>query len=180
MVFYIIDVYCVSFYIDTYFVINYALIYSSKFWQHLNHGQEKRSNRQNPGPSERTSQDQNFANNQLKGTVTTSFDAKLSDINKFVKRVQLHHWYIRLITSTADGSRTSLRAWCHTSGRGLTISNVTSPRLNWIIRIVRKARLWKKWAHKSFRSKLMNCTLDLHSRFVFTSCVQVTCFIDYM
>ena len=85
VVFYIIDVYCESFYIDTYFMITYALIYSSKFWQHLNHGQEKRSNRQNPGPSERTSQDQNFANNQLKGTVTTSFDAKLSDINKFVK-----------------------------------------------------------------------------------------------
>ena len=68
-------------------------------------GKKKRgSNRQNPGPSERTSQDQNFAqavktlfriiqcihhfaiaNNQLNGTVTKSFEAKLSDLNKFVK-----------------------------------------------------------------------------------------------
>ena len=62
------------------------------------------SNRQNPRPSERISDDQNFAqavktlfriiqrihhfaiaNNQLNGIVTKSFEAKLADLNKFVK-----------------------------------------------------------------------------------------------
>ena len=64
------------------------------------------SNRQNPRLSERISNDQNFAqvvktlyriiqyihhfaiaNSPFNGTVTKSFEAKLTDLNKFVKHV---------------------------------------------------------------------------------------------
>ena len=38
---FIIDIYYFSLYIDKYFVITYAVIYWSKFWQLSNHGQEK-------------------------------------------------------------------------------------------------------------------------------------------
>ena len=68
-------------------------------------GKKKRaSNRQNPKSPERTSADQNFAQtvkapfrltqcihhfviaiNQLNGTVSKRFDAKLTDLNRFVK-----------------------------------------------------------------------------------------------
>ena len=42
VVFHIIDIYCFCLYIDKYFLITYAAIYWSKFWQLSNHGQEKK------------------------------------------------------------------------------------------------------------------------------------------
>ena len=108
------------------------------------------SNRQNPGPSDRISQDQNFAqavktlfriiqcihhfaiaNNQLNGTVTKSFETKLSDLNKFVKpacpTTSLAQQIDLINSRWLQDITESLVA--HFKG-GLTISNVNSPRLD--------------------------------------------------
>ena len=134
-----------------------TLIYSSKFWQLSNHGQEKVN----------TSQDKNFAhavktlfciikcihhiavaNNQLHGTVKkASRPHCLTLTNSLNLRARLYHWHSILISSTAKGSRTSLKDWWHTSGCELTISNVNSLRLDWTFRVVRKSRLWQKNGH---------------------------------
>ena len=144
-------------------------------------GKKKRgSNWQNPGPSERTSQDQNFAqgvktlfriiqrihhfaivNNQLNGTVTKSFEAKLSDFNKFVKpacpTASLAQ-QIDLINSRWPQDITeSLVA--HFRERIDNFKRQLSTFRLDLSDCEKAQTLAEKWPRRNFRSKLKDCTL---------------------
>ena len=144
-------------------------------------GKKKRgSNRQNPGPSERTSQDQNFAqavktlfriiqcihhfaiaNNQLNGTVTKSFEAKLSDLNKFVKPAcptaslaqQIDLINSRWLQDITESLVAHFRERIDNFKRQLSTFRLD-------LSDCEKAQtLAEKWARRNFRSKLKDCTL---------------------
>ena len=80
----------------------------------------------------------------------------LTSTNSLSLCARLYHCHSRLISSTADGSRTSLKAWWHTSGSGLTISNVNFLRLERTFWTVRKYRLWQKNGHAKLKIQAEN------------------------